>query len=974
MRYISLFIIPLLCIISTNVQASHHFGAHIGWKSVGKDSFEIEVNTYRDCSSRALNTLSVTASSNCGYKKLVRRSVTTTKFIPDCAKTPSCTSKATGKNLGVEKAVSYYLVVVDDWRKNGCCEFNVNVTARARNASITTIAKDTARAFHTARINLCQNASGINSWSQAGAFSAPLGRDFIKRIQLSTNDTTDSIVYSLVTPTTVSGNVAYSSPYSNRSPLYFLAFPKATRSKPAGFHLNATTGRLQFRPMKAEVALIAIRANVFRAGKLIGYSTNEFTVYVPKIPSSGSPKLTGINGSVIDSNFSFCNNWKNCVYIVGYSHSITDEVLLSYSSNLPPDATITHKGYGTHRDTLQICWTPDTTKYPANGYYLKVNAQYDLCPSIDSSSKTYYFNVSTPAKIYPSITVNRLNCDSFIIECDSAKSTPIHWSINGRDTSTTNRAFTLHAQKRGLYKIKAVLDNCNLEEAYDTVDVLDLNDTEVQLTTSTARCTGDTVLIESNVLKAGSNLNYIWHYNTMDAKLASPLGKNVNLVYQSGGKKNVKLTVIDKSIDTLGCRSGAWVNLWARVVEQKNIFNKLHCDGDAFPSPTALPLYENTSGWKGAGIKNDVFDFKELPGYGHYKLDYRFMHGDTGACVHYKAEVRFYKSPSVSVNEKQFKICKSGSGRTISAKPSGGYWYGVGMSGQDFFSPGQVKVGKHPLVYTFTDTMSGCKSSDTTFVEVINRKPEIEIPASITLCGNAQSVIIDGKPLGGHWTSEQFKTQGSSIEIDPSKVSRAGAYSITYRVEDSLQCVNIEGTTVHIKTFTKAKFYLEENEMSPGDTAKVVNTSTIRNNTLFKWTAGTPIVASSNALNPILTISDTGYFDIKLVATDLVSSCVDSFKIKDAIYVKEPEVKSIEEIENRIIIAPNPVTDILFIYGGANEKYLCQLLDLNGRVLLETKELSHGDGMHLKGIDNGTYILNLSTSEGSIQRKIIVSH
>jgi len=726
--------------------------------------------------------------------------------------------------------------------------------------------------------------------------------------------------------------------------------------------------------MKSEIALIAVKANIFRSGKLIGTTTTEFTIFAYK-PSttSSAPKISGINGFLPDSNYSFCNKWKNCIYIVSNGASVNDKVNLSYVSNLPPDAIITQRSSAPNVDTLQICWTPDTSKYAAAGYFIQLTSKYDACPVLDSSTKTFYFDVSTPARERPKIQVKRLNCDSFKVELDSTRNIPILWNLNGIDTAIGSPSWILHAKQKGDYRIKATLDNCNLEEAHDTVKVYALNDAQIKLSVKGALCQGDTLSVKADVQNAGTRVEYSWLYNKAEANLIRQSTNELLLTYKNHGRKEIEVIVIDKSEDSLGCLTQARLIHRAREKDYKQLFNTLHCSADAFPSPIQLPIHDTISGWQGAGIENDVFDWKKLPGFGNYELKYQIVDGDTGACVHYTAMARYHKSPVVSIGEKKFTICKNGTGKALSAQPIGGYWHGRGIDGP-FFKPNQAGIGIHPLVYTITDTVNGCKANDTTLAEVIHRKPDITIPASITLCGNAEPVTINAQPSGGFWTSPQFKSVGNSIYIDPAVINRAGSYSITYKFEDSLQCSNIEGTTVHITTYSKARFYLEESEVFVHDTIPVVNTSVIQNNTHFRWTVGKPVVSSSNALNPILTVEDTGYFDIKLSTTDLVSSCIDSMRIKKAIYVKEPTVKSIKEMSREVSFAPNPAKEVVNISCTSHNGFYGRLTDLNGRILIEFSSISKQGQINVSNVARGTYLLSISTSNGNAQHKIVITH
>ena len=74
-------------------------------------------------------------------------------------------------------------------------------------------------------------------------------------------------------------------------------------------------------------------------------------------------------------------------------------------------------------------------------------------------------------------------------------------------------------------------------------------------------------------------------------------------------------------------------------------------------------------------------------------------------------------------------------------------------------------------------------------------------------------------------------------------------------------------------------------------------------------------------------------------------------------------------LEGGIRIYPNPVIDVLRI-SGINGSATLKLIDVNGRVLFN-RQVTNDEPVSVNSLPQGFYILKLSTTEGTVERKII---
>ncbi|MEX0968540.1 MAG: hypothetical protein WD077_15010, partial [Bacteroidia bacterium] len=263
----------LLMMPSTS-EASHVMGSDISWRCVGKDSFLVTMNVYRDCNGISLSPGTISISGiGCSYSSSVSPSMSSPVDITPVCKS-SCT-RCSGSGCSFPYGIHRYtLTALIKLNNTNCCNFNLSWNQCCRNTNITTGASGN-QYFIDAELNKCDTPC-----NSSPRFTNPpiailcAGQCFIYN-QGVVDDDGDSLVYTLTQPkTSASGYTNWLSPYSYDKPLYFNGFPNKnlpfTPPLCRGFHLDSFNGDLMFRPMQAQVTVMAIRVDEYRNGQKIG--------------------------------------------------------------------------------------------------------------------------------------------------------------------------------------------------------------------------------------------------------------------------------------------------------------------------------------------------------------------------------------------------------------------------------------------------------------------------------------------------------------------------------------------------------------------------------------------------------------------------------------------------------------------------------------------------------------------------------
>ena len=187
--------------------------------------------------------------------------------------------------------------------------------------------------------------------------------------------------------------------------------------------------------------------------------------------------------------------------------------------------------------------------------------------------------------------------------------------------------------------------------------------------------------------------------------------------------------------------------------------------------------------WSGPGINNDEFNPFEA-GVGIHTITYTFQ--DAFSCLATDTKV-------VTVND--ITLVDAGPDRTVCssspildltaiATPSGGTWFGAGVSG-GAFNPGVVGTGTFDLTYRYTDG-NGCTSSDIRRITVVDPDP-IDIGDNLIVCLSSEVIDLDldNSQLGGIWSGS-----GVTGNLFNPNLSGIGLHTISYVYDDGSGCIS----------------------------------------------------------------------------------------------------------------------------------------------------------------------------------------
>jgi len=139
--------------------------------------------------------------------------------------------------------------------------------------------------------------------------------------------------------------------------------------------------------------------------------------------------------------------------------------------------------------------------------------------------------------------------------------------------------------------------------------------------------------------------------------------------------------------------------------------------------------------------------------------------------------------------------------------------------------------------------------------------------------------------------------------------------------------------------------------------------NTSLNSLFYIWTFGDG--ESSNLENQVHRYTTSGTFDIKLISSN---DCYTD-TLERRIYVSCSEINEKNGEDFTYFIYPNPTTSVISIYNRNKQNFQYEILDINGRIL-EKGSANSTRCISLETYQSGIYLLNLSSSECKIAKKI----
>ena len=568
MKRLLLPLLFLLALLPGQTKADHFIGSDFTWECLGGDTFKVILTFYQDCNGCGLGINGTGCAGTCGIPRLDLSSSCGSKtanfshvshkdITPVCdEQCTRCTNCACSFQFGIRQHVLTAIVYVGDHRKNGCCEFTISYRSCCRSLYITTGAAN-AWFYVDAKFNACQDpCDNSPKFTNAPIAILCLGSDFIYNQGATDSDIdsigglVDSLVYSYDHPmATSTSKTTWSGGYDYNKPLYFLGFPKANAKFPRGFHLDAQTGDMMFRPMKVEITVLALRVTQFRDGKEIGYTRRDIQIIVIKCPDNSPPVLSGINckDPTKPANFttSACAGQKICFTVCSTDKDKDDTVSIDWNGGIS-GATFDILNKGDQREKGRFCWTPDESKVSKFPYSFVVTAKDDACPVNGYTARSYQITVKAPPKgAY----------DTLIYDCGKARFTvrktgnvniaQYIWGLNGNQIPRVGADFdTIHTkfQYPGKKKFSLTLigkNGCN-NIYQDTITIPKF--VNVFTRKDTTVCAGATLNFQATIADSTGNVKVDWSNNAKLRRTSITVGSRDTFIIV-----NVKDDLCDNS-------------------------------------------------------------------------------------------------------------------------------------------------------------------------------------------------------------------------------------------------------------------------------------------------------------------------------------------------------------------------------------------------------------------------------------------
>lgn len=206
--------------------------------------------------------------------------------------------------------------------------------------------------------------------------------------------------------------------------------------------------------------------------------------------------------------------------------------------------------------------------------------------------------------------------------------------------------------------------------------------------------------------------------------------------------------------------------------------------------------------FSGPGMSGSTFTPASAGAGGLYAIIYSYT--DTNTCVAADTNyTRVYPRPTVNFTGLNSQYCFYELPDTLTGIPLGGTFSGIGMTGNVFTPSVSIVGGPYSILYSYTDTATGCRNVDTQRVTVNNR-PVVSFSGLATrYCLNNPSATLSGSPSGGVFTGPGIV--GSSFT--PLTAGVGGPYLITYSyTSPTTGCSNIDSQYVSVNALPTPSF------------------------------------------------------------------------------------------------------------------------------------------------------------------------
>ncbi|MBI1182776.1 T9SS type A sorting domain-containing protein [bacterium] len=956
-----IFIACLFC-LSTVQQAgaSHVLGGEFEWEHIAGDTFIITARLYRDCNNMPLAAGDIIIKTSCGNPSLKTKLNYKGDITPLCDTMQGrCVDPKSTFGYGIGFYELKTVFVATDLISKGCCLGKVVFEQCCRSNAITTGAAS-SYFYLESEMNFCEAVSSPK-WHRPPIFISCVGVDARLDNGLSYEQTIDSVRYMLGEPKTgATTSISYNGGFGSNKPLRFLSYPIDSMPPPRGFHHDSLTGITTFRPMAVEHAVLGFKTELYHKGKYLGYLFREQQFIIIKCVGTSPPVLSGLNNGAYYSAI-ICAGHISCFNISAQAPA-GDTVKLTYVDGWK-NAVVNVANSGSAIDTATLCFTPGFDEIRKKPYEFVFAAKNNNCPIPKRDLQVYRITVVDTQKRAYSLHIDTLNaCGGYrlqVKEKNNSRVNTVLWYVNDTLLSQTGPQIIWQAGYTGLQQIKAVVNDCGTAVLRAKMDVKNTNNLHFKLNDTTI-CGYSHTVFEPLISGAHGKPVYQWQvasaFNYSGKTDSTAIELNLQAIHGFSGL--ITLTVSD----SIGCKLHKYAKVIALKYYTQNYESSRKICGE---NPPLISLKTANGGsWEGPQIiQGNTLVTKGLRG----KLNYHYTELNSSYCIIDTLTITAKKTPVVDAG-KNIGACIYGPEIQLEGKPEGGKWTGTAINKKNVFDADKAGLGPHLLIYSYTDSNSGCTGVDTNFAQVFYYTPKVKITDYTKACKSEPKIVIKAEPKGGVWSGKKINSDKSPLTLNPRNFD-AGSYEIIYSYMDSNHCSSTDTTVLELLEAPKSDFNLPTKFTKPGDVLRITNATVPLNGPQYEWFIGNPPFATAQSTNFSQKIDSAGRFDIMLLATNTATGCTDTTIMSEGAVMLGTNS---EQLAQKVAIYPNPANDLLFIDLPENQSVAAELSTLSGAVWLKTMLNSKINTISTSQLPAGTYLLHLHNQAFSAVYRIVI--
>lgn len=978
---------------------SHLYGGEITWKSLGNDSFEVTMNLYRDCNTYmdATNSIYVDCDDPGKKKLLFRKNEKVSSIIditPVCKKScTKCSSGSCSLKFGIERHTFRYIIYLGS---SNCCRYRIHFHQAYRSTAITT---GPAGDFYIeAILNKCivpSPASPVFSYSPHPIFCkgefVNYNMGIVNINQDSLGLLADSIVYALIPPRNDSDvDVSWiNSDYDYDKPFYYYGFPNKVSPLPKGFHFDPSNGNLQFLPMKEEVTVMAIQAKEYKNGKIIAEVMRDMEFIVLDCNKNNVPFLSGINGSSNNYSINACIGDTVSFDVTAVDPDIKsgDTVTLSMNKgNLPGNPQWVTSNNGKDKVTGTFKWVPDSSTVNKI-FSIIISAADKACPVYGNGQMIYQIHIYDYPQVNYSVSDSQ-KCGVVNFRASIKNNyNDFKWQI-GDNLTQQDTFFSTQIKDTGNIKYSLEIQNQECMTKITDSFYLPPSYLWTDIGHDTTICKGDNISLAANVLNAKGKVKYLWQNGDTSSVLSLKNLKNdVTARLKVSDDEctfNDKLEIhvnnlplLDIGPDTVLCNSDTFSIKINQSNDPQNPLNyhRWYYNYDSLPLKKIWTLDNNK-------ILSDSDSIQiSQPGTYTFKLI------DNFDCFQSDS---FYIAKGLGIDPlSDTFVCENEniivSPRIINANGPVSYkWLSGSVS--KTFKLSNVNKDTFTILSVKDNT---CSVKDTIFVKAFP-KPEVQVGKDILLCNTTpkQIQLASGKLPGRDRWFEVTDPQGLSFDWQNTTTGNAvlgdsiltindvGTYRLI--IKNSKGCSDEDSFKVKNQLIDAYFLAFPLKGKTPLEVQFYDSSSGTYNSRM--WWFNDSLHSTSDLKNPKFTFEKEGSYTIKLLISDSLTGCADSFTREKYLSVTNPT--SIKKIRaaNNIRLIPNPAKDFVvleFINPLNAVYYRLRVINNFGQTIYN--QTFNAENIHqpikikTSSWAAGIYIFNISSDKDQLtQKKLII--